>query len=105
MRLSCVISQLERKVCPMKVGPRADIEHPVSRHDDLVLLLYLMQAYCVGILILLITLDGPYSTYLLATMAANSLYVLFATSSFLIFAKQLLRQNRRNMVIYTQLLL
>lgn len=73
MRLFFVIGQLERKLSPIEVRPSTNIKHPISRHDDLVLLLYLMQTYGVGILELLITLDGPYSTYLLATMAANSL--------------------------------
>lgn len=73
MRLFLIIGQLECKLSPMEVRPSTNIKHPISRHDDLVLLLNLMQTYGVGILVLLVTLDGPYSTYFLATMAANSL--------------------------------
>jgi hypothetical protein len=72
MRLFIVFGKSKRKLSPIEIGPGSNIEDAVTRRDNFVLLLDLVQHDHISCFVLLIALDGIYSTYFLATRAASS---------------------------------
>jgi hypothetical protein len=72
MGVLVVFCEAQGELSPIEIGPSSDVQNPISRGDNLMLLLNLVETYCIRIFVFFIALDGVQSTYFRATNDANS---------------------------------